>query len=206
MGKWFAVFFLILGFHIASALSCVAADFSADLVDVDDEQVVQKMYVSGQKMRFDAIDDGDEAPESISILRLDTGVFYIITPETNTYLEIPVDKSVTNLEDFNKTMMPEGTVITKESMGSETVGDYTAEKFKVTSTMNMMGQEITMMNYEWIAPEFAPMPIRIQDSEDDSVTEMRNIKIGPVDATLFEVPEGYQRDTEMEEMIKSMNQ
>lgn len=206
MKKQLVAFALAFALSLSAVFLCGAAEFTADLVDVEEELVVQKMYIADQKMRFDAYDDEDENAASISILRLDTGVFYIITPETNTYMEIPVDKSVTNLDEFNKTMMPEGSVITRESMGKEKIGEYEAEKFKVTSTMNMMGQEITMTNYEWVAPEFAPMPVRIQDSEDDSIAEMRNIKVGPVDASLFEVPAGYQRDTEMEEMMKSMSQ
>lgn len=201
---------VLLGFALILSLCAGAAyagDFTADLVEVEDEQVVQKIYVSGQKMRFDVFDDeGSDEAATISILRLDENKYYILTPENKTFIEVPVDKSVTSIDDFNKSMLPEGSDVKKVSKGTETVGGYSAEKFEVTTTINLMGETMTMVNYEWITPEFAPLPIRVQDTEDDTVAEMRNIKAGAVDAAVFEVPEGYEKDTELEEMLKSMQQ
>lgn len=190
---------------LAVLLCCAlttASEFSADLVDAENGEVVQKMYVSGQKLRFDALlgEDGT-GPSAVSIIRLDTGKHYVLLPDTKTYMEIAFDKNVATFEDFNKTMLPEGTLVTRESMGKETIDGREAEKFKVTSTVDLMGEQVTMVNYEWMSPDVDPLPLRFQDTEDDSTFDLRNIAAGPQDASLFEVPGDYNRDAGMEALM-----
>jgi hypothetical protein len=46
------------------------------------------------------------------------------------------------------------------------------------------------------------MPVRTENQ--GVIQEMRNIKPGRPDASLFEIPSGYKRDAQMEQMMKGM--
>ena len=45
-----------------------------------------------------------------------------------------------------------------------------------------------MVHTEWLAPEFAPLPVRTENPQDQSIVEMRNIKTGAQDDALQPVP------------------
>ena len=197
--------FFMLVFFSAAAYAGTIEDYSADMVAVSGDKVVQKMYVTPEKMRFDVYDQTGKL-ETISILRLDQGKMYALQPDSKTYFEIPVDKEFTSLEDLAKGMMGAKFDTSREKQGTEEVNGYEAEKFKVTMNVEIMGQKTTMTHTEWLAPEFAPLPVRTENPQDQSIVEMRNIKTGAQDDALFEIPEGYNKDTSLEEMMKNAGQ
>ena len=184
------------------ALAGTVKEYSADMVDVKTNRVHQKMYVTEQKIRFDSFDERGEL-EGIAILRLDQGLMYALQQD-KTYITVPMDKNITvqRMEDISAAMgiKPD---IQREKQGTETVNGYQAEKFKTTVTINAGSQKIVNTYYEWNASEFA-MPIRLYDTKEDETTEMHNIKIGAPAASVFEIPAGYTRNTQMEEMMKQM--
>ena len=171
-------------------------EYSADMVNVQTNKVQQKIYVADQKMRFDTYNEAGKLA-GISILRQDQGKAYALQ-EDKTYIELPVDKNAKSLED----LAPMGIKpdIKRESMGAEAVNEYKAEKFKVTTTLTVMGQKTVFTHYEWKAPEF-DMPVRLQLQTGETL-EMRNVQTGAPEASVFEMPEGYTRNTQMEEMMK----
>ena len=181
-------------------------EYSADMVDVSSGKTLQKMYVTEQRIRFDGYGE-DGKLEGISIFRIDKGVMYAVQVEGKVYFEIPLDKNVKSIKDFAETgMMGIKPDIKREKEGSETVNGYAAEKFKVTTTVELMGQKNVITHHEWVAPEFDPLPVRAQSEPNGKITEMRNIKEGAPEDSVFEVPEGYQKGPDMTEMMKGAQQ
>jgi hypothetical protein len=152
-------------------------EYSADMVDVKSGKVMQKLAVTPDKIYSESCNAQGQR-EGMAIIRMDQKKMYVIMEGNKSYMEVPFNKAQCSSADLNM-----GAVQTKqEKVGTEAVSGYTADKFKVTATA--MGRTFT--SFQWIAPEFAPMPIR---TESGGVTqEMRNIKTALPDASLFELP------------------
>ena len=184
--------FLILCFALPAFAGSIK-EYSADMVDVKSGKVAQKLAVTPDKIYSESF-NAQGKREAMSIIRMDKKKMYVVMEENKSYMELPFNKDEFSAADFSI-----GAVQTKqEKVGTETVGGYKADKFKVTTTA--MGRTIT--SFQWIAPEFAPMPIRTES--DGAILEMQNIKTACPDASLFELPKGYTRDTQMEQMMNSM--
>jgi hypothetical protein len=131
--------------------------------------------------------------EALSIIRIDQRKMYVFIEQTKSYMELPFNK-----DKFTSSDLSMGVVQAKqEKVGEEIVNGYQADKFKITA--ETMG--ITATSYQWIAPQFE-LPVRTET--EGVVQEMRNIKPGRPDSSLFELPKGYKRDTQMENMMKAM--
>ena len=184
--------FLVLAFAFP-VLAGSVKEYSADMVNVKNGRVMAKLAVAPGKMYSENFDDDGKRAGS-AVIRLDQKKMYVFIEETKSYMELPFDK-----DEFDASSMSMGAVESKqEKVGSETINGYKADKFKVTT--KAMG--MTSTGFQWIAPEFEPMPIRSE--EGGVILEMRNIKTARPDAALFEIPKGYKRDTQMEEMMKGM--
>ena len=168
-------------------------EYTADMVDVSSGKTVQKIAVTPDKIYSETL-SAQGKREAMCILRLDQRKMFIIMEETKTYMEIPFNK-----DRFTASDLAMGMVQSKqEKVGSETVSGYDSDKFRITSAV--MGKTVT--SYQWVAPEFEPMPIRTETN--GKAQEMRNINPGRPSASMFEVPGGYKRDTNMEQMMKGM--
>jgi hypothetical protein len=169
------------------------SEYSADMVDVKSGRVVQKIAVAPDKIYSESL-SAQGRREALAIIRLDQKKMYVFIEATKSYMELPFNKERFTAADLNM-----GMVQTKqEKMGTEKVGDYMADKFMITASV--MG--ISTTAYQWLAPEFDPLPVRIES--DGGVQEMQNIKTGSPDPALFEIPAGYKRDAQMEQMMKGM--
>jgi hypothetical protein len=168
-------------------------EYSADMVDMKSGRVVQKIAVAPDKIYSESLSAQGQR-EALAIIRMDQKKMYVLIEATKSYMELPFNKEQFTAADLNM-----GMVQTKqEKMGSEKVGDYLADKFMVTASV--MGLSTTV--YQWIAPEFDPLPVRIES--DGGVQEMQNIKTGSPAASLFDIPSGYKRDAQMEQMMKGL--
>ena len=184
--------FLVLCLTLPAFAGSIA-EYSADMVDVKSGSVTQKLAVTQDKIYSESF-NAQGKREAIAIIRMDQRKMYILMEATKSYMELPFNK-----EQFSAADLSMGMVQTKqEKVGEETVSGYKADKFKITVTA--MGSTVT--TFQWIAPEFAPMPIRTETN--GVIQEMRNIKTTRPDASLFEVPKDYKRDTQMEQMMKNM--
>ncbi len=204
-GKWGIALVMVL-LSAGLAWAGTVKEYSADMVDVNTGKVVQKLYVTEQKMRVEQVDAGGK-PGGGSIVRLDKKMMYVLQ-ENKTYMEFPLSGNAASMQEAleNMRLMGMKPQITREKQGTETVNGYKAEKVKTTVTLNMGGQKTSVSHLEWQALEFEPMPVRTQNPRDNSLTEMRNIKTGAPSASLFEIPAGYKKDTSMEDMMKQMQQ
>jgi hypothetical protein len=76
-----------------------------------------------------------------------------------------------------------------EPLGSEQVSEYHCDKSRTTVTW----QGITSSTVEWAAKELGGFVVKKLDEKTGETTEYQNIKIGPQDPSLFELPAGYQK-------------
>jgi hypothetical protein len=191
--KFFAAF---TGFALLCALPALAGtvkEYSADMVNVRSGKVMQKLAVTPDKIYSENLDASGKR-EAIAIIRMDQKKMFLFIEETKSYMEIPFNKDQFTAADLKMGMVESK----REKAGEETVSGYKADKYRIT--VKVMG--VTATAHEWLAPEFDPMPIRRE--ADGQTLEMRNIKTGLPDAALFEIPKGYKRDAQMEQMMKGM--
>ena len=177
-GKLFlAVPALFIFLSLPSARASDASEFSADMVSRAEGKTMQmKMYLSEGKVRM-------ETPEAVTIARPDLGVSWVLMSSEKMYLEQPMDPTMA--EKTSKTLPGE---FERTSMGEETVDGEATEKFKV-SFKNSEGEGSI---YQWIRKTDG-LPARVEALDGSWSVDYKNIQTGPQAASLFEVPEGYQK-------------
>ncbi|MFP5212531.1 MAG: DUF4412 domain-containing protein [Acidobacteriota bacterium] len=156
--------------------SCLAAEFSADLViqPKGEEAMKGKIYVKGNKVRHEVTEEGDT---QIMIVRPDKKVTWMVVPEEKMYTEIPYQSDDQAFEEWN----PEKEKKAK-AMGEETIAGFPCKKYETIED----GEK----TYVWVAKKLS-FPIKLENSE--AVMEYKNIKEGSVADSLFELPQGYEK-------------
>jgi len=172
------IFSVSLAVAVFSGTPCVAVEFSADMVIVPkgDEPMKGKIFVKGDKVRQETTEE-DEI--QIMIIRPDKKVTWMITPEEKTYMEMPYQSSDKTFEEWTAEKEKNA-----KFLGEETVSGMPCKKFEVIED-----GEKTLF---WLSKQFA-FPIKVEDSE--VTMEYKNIKLGSLDESLFELPAGYERMT-----------
>lgn len=189
--SWFyqAGVFLIFCF-MSSAVSAQTVEkqlsklrpFSADQIrTVRNKTTTGKVYFTQNAMRIESTDK--KGDEGIQIMRFDKKVMWMLMPTQKMYLEMPWE----NLGEWATWADQQG--VQRESLGSEQVGDYHCDKYRVHVTLD--GKTYTSL--EWDAKELEGLPVKVQDENGTWITEYTSVKLGPQDPSLFEVPEGYQK-------------
>jgi len=165
---------------------CVAAQaifkpFSADHVHTArNKTTTGKVYAIENAMRSEAEDKGKK---SISIIRFDRKVMWVLMPEQKMYLEMPWG------DQAEWAAVAKGAQAQRESLGSEQLGSYHCDKSRVTTTY----QGITGTYIEWAAKELDGFVVKRQDEKGFWSTEYKNVQLGSQDPSLFELPAGYQK-------------
>jgi Domain of unknown function (DUF4412) len=152
------------------------AEFSADIVVVPkgDEPLTGKIFVKGDKVREETT---GEDQTQVMIVRPDKNVTWMITPEEKTYMEMPYRSTDKMFEEW--TAQKEKNA---KFLGEETISGMPCKKYETIED-----EEKTV---SWISRQFS-FPIKIEDS--DETLEYKNIKLGGVDDSLFELPAGYEK-------------
>lgn len=155
--------------------------FSADQTHtVGKKTTTGKVYSNGNAMRIESQDKGKPA---IAIMRFDRKVMWSLVPDQKMYLELPFGGQA------EWASMAEGAQVQKQSLGAEQVGQYNCDKSRVTVTLQ--GKNYTSL--EWTAKELNGFVVKTQDEKGTWSTEYQNIKLGPQDSSLFEVPPDYRK-------------
>jgi len=90
----------------------------------------------------------------------------------------------------------QGAKVDRTALGSEQVGAYHCDKSRVQVTYE--GKQYTSI--EWAAKELNGFVVKRQSEKGDWPTEYQNVKLGPQDPSLFEIPAGLEilnRGTEL---------
>ena len=159
--------------------------YSAEMVEVKSGRVTQKLAVTRDKTYVEIFDPQGRLLAR-GIFRADQGKVYTFNELDKSYVEISFDPDDRDDEEEKR-----------EKTGAETVNGYKADKFRITGRH-------TGDNYEWLTAEFGPKPIRTEHK--GVVEEMRNIRIGEPNASLFDIPAGYTNNAMMQEMMKNLEE
>jgi hypothetical protein len=155
--------------------------FSADEIHAIGKQVTtEKIFVTADAIRTEGEKNGKRV---ISIMRLDKKVIWNLMPDQKMYMELPFMSSA------EVASMAKDAKIEKESLGSEQVGAYHCDKYRVKVTYE--GKVYTSV--EWDAKELNGFAVKKVDEKGAWATEYQNVHLGPQDPSLFEVPAGYQK-------------
>jgi hypothetical protein len=159
-----------------------AFQFSADLVmSASGHSVTGKYYMNGDKMRMEMSMMGQS---SITIARHDKKVSWILMPTQKTYMEVSMAGKAQGPTPFDADADFKYT-----AMGTETVDGHPCKKMKFTVTKN----GTAFSGFHWLATDLKDLPIKWSDEAGTSVMELKNVKLGPAPAELFELPAGYKK-------------
>jgi len=173
--------------------SAAPSEFSADLImKINDKVMASGLQVKGLKSRM-AFDE--EGRKSIQIWRRDRHLAWILNPGDKTYttITLPEDYSgvreTFSLDNIIKTMGgPEA--VTKKLLGQEKVNGYLCDKYSLTPIkQGNYAEQVTV----WVAKELS-LAVRVVGKQGNDMTQndLKNIQIGKVPDSVFELPEGYQ--------------
>jgi len=160
-----------------------ARDFSADVIHTTGKKVTnEKVYSSEKAVR---IEKDEKGKKSISIMRLDRKQLLVLMPDQKSYMDMGTFGQST--ADLVSSM--EGAKVDRQAQGSESVGPYHCDKYRVQTTYE--GHVYT--GIEWDAKELNGFPVKQADEKGSWSKEYQNVKLGPQDPSLFEVPPDYKR-------------
>lgn len=156
-----------------------------------------KMYISMPKMRIDMTNAGQQKSSGpmggkmSMIVDGTTKTMYMLMTDQHMYMEFPTDQNspmtqrMPKFQDMFKGSDPcagrEGTTCKK--LGTETINGRSCDKWEVTEKS---GKTETL----WMDQK---LHFPIKSIVGDITTNYTNIKEGPQDASLFKIPDGYQK-------------
>ena len=159
------------------------AEFSASMMVKDDAKVMPgKIQVSDGKMRQEFV---DERGQTITIVRPDLKVVWVILPRQGSYMEIPL---TTKLPGQFIQIPPQA--LGKRLVGQERVNGYDTEKYEVSVPV---GRGLEKQTY-WVAAKLG-LPIKMECRERQFSLEYKSIREEKVPDRLFNLPPGLKKLT-----------
>jgi len=162
-----------------------AAEFSADLIrSGGGDKMTSKVFIKGDLRREEIMDDGEMGVVNIS--RPDKGVTWNLMPDERMYMEMPLeDMEIGTMEDIEN-LESSGKM---QSLGKETVNGYVCEKRR----FDEKAEGSVIVWYSSKLHSWVKIQIIASGGEGDMVMEYRNIKVGKVPDSKFEIPDGYEK-------------
>jgi len=157
--------------------------FSADQVKVTAGKTsTTKVYSSDKAVR---VEKEEKGRKSITIMHLDQKSVWVLNPDQKTYMDMgglgAASMDLANSVGDSK--------LEREALGSETIGAYHCDKYRVKTTFD--GKVYTMI--EWDAKELGGFAVKQADEKGGWSKEYQNVKLGPQDPSLFELPADYKK-------------
>jgi len=160
-----------------------AGEFSALTLTREREATVPgKIYVKDAKMRQEF---SDEEGRTITILRPDKKVIWVILPQSRIYMEVPLKAGWPG-----QFLQIPPNAREKRLVGNERLSGYDTQKYEVSVPARGGLEKQTF----WVAAKLG-MPIKVVVPARKFSIEYKNIKEGGVADRLFELPPGYQKST-----------
>jgi hypothetical protein len=158
-----------------------AAEFSALMQVTDAGKVVTgKIFVHDGKMRQEF---NDEEGQTITIVRPDKKVVWVVIPRDRAYMELPLKPKLPG--QFIQ-MPPDA--MNKRQVGKDRLQGYDTEKYEIAVRDGSGLEQQTF----WLAPKLG-VPVKMECRARQFCLEYKAIKEGKVADRLFEVPPGYQK-------------
>jgi len=170
-----------------------SSGFSADQVMTQGSQRYQmKVYMRENAFRMEMEQQGQRM---ITIMRPDRNVVWTVLPDQRMYMEFPVGGAMGGRQmpgqqgGFADVMRESGGDAEIEMLGLEQVSGYRCQKFRFRTR----NKGETYTGIVWSALALNGFPVKMMEEKSGAVVEYQNIRIGPPDAALFEVPPGYRK-------------
>ena len=161
----------------------IAADFSADIVHKENDEIVHgRFFQSGERYRMELKQDG----EDISVI-VDpgTGTTHVLVHSQKIFVTMKSSGMQSVMNNAFEAYKLSRELYESREAGTESIAGYKCDKIEVS------GQGTLMMT-AWVSRELG-MPLKIVAvAVADREVELANIEEGPVDASLFEIPSGYK--------------
>jgi hypothetical protein len=159
----------------------LAAEFSASMLVKDDAKIMPgTIQVSNGKMRQEFT---DARGQTITIIRPDLKVVWVILPLQGSYVEIPLTAKLPG----QFIQIPPGAV-GKRLVGPERLNGYDTEKYEVSVPV---GRGMEKQTY-WVAPKLG-LPIKMESRERRFSLEYKSIREEKVPDRRFNLPLGVKK-------------
>ncbi len=169
----------------------------------DNQTVLMRFAVSERRMRneIDMTKMGNVPPGDLAAMKqmgMDQLVILALPEKSASYLVFPNLKSYCDTPTSGKGI-PEGK-LEKTPLGNDTVEKHACTKSKLTFT-DKDGK--TAEALVWEAPDLKNFPVQYQTVENGqtTTTTFTDIKTEKPEASLFELPQGYKKYGNMQEMM-----
>lgn len=157
------------------------AEFAGQtLTRVRGVNVLGRIFVKDKKLRQEL---NDEKGQTITILRLDKKVVWVILPWERTYMEEPLKSTWPG--QFIQIPLD---AKRKRLVGNERVLGYDAQKYEVLVPVKRGLEKQTF----WVAAKLG-VPIKVVIPSRNFSMEYRNISERGIADRLFEIPKGYKK-------------
>lgn len=171
------------------------AEYSADKVtQTESVTFEQHVYYTPTKERTEMHGSGKNADQMpIQILRKDNKVMWQVMPSQKMYMEYSLDRPAPN------TMKKEPADMTKWDFEETVVGEEVMEGVNVTKykTIATSTDGKKFGGFSWRTKEGIPLKVDLLYKQGEEkhrmTTELHNLKIGPQDPQLFEIPADYTK-------------
>ncbi len=133
--------------------------------------------------------------KSVSIIRPDKKLTYMVFPNMKAYAEIVMtDRQAADMLDDSK--------IAKTSMGKEKVDGHDCEKNKMTVTSSTGDKHDVIV---WNASDMKNFPVKMEMTEGGNTVTMKytNVKLEKPDAKLFDAPAGLTKYSSLQSMMQT---
>ena len=173
--------FLILPLLVLLASAAAAAQFSAQMLIKDGDKLLPaRIFVQDGKLRQEF---SDAEGQTVTIVRPDKKVVWIIIPWERAYTELPFRGKLPG--QFIQ-IPPDA--LSKRLVGKDTVNGYETEKYEV-SVRSRGGPEHQTI---WLAPKLGT-PVKMIAKERNFSIEYKSIKEAAQPDRLFDLPPGYKK-------------
>lgn len=183
-----AVLFLAASFclHAAPPPVELPRQYSAEIEStVAGQTSVMKLWIDGNKHRMEVTGSGMDA---IVITRGDRKVTYTLMPAQKQYMELPM--STDQVTKSDPTAIDPGAKW--ESLGTETVNGKLCDKYRVTTDKGENLKKIVSLLY-FDAATKEPVQVIVGEGAEAVLVKYKKFQSGSPDASLFEVPAGYEK-------------
>jgi len=180
--RGFKLGLLLIGLVLFAGTSLAAGlpEFSAkNIVTTKSQKIISKVNFSTDKWRIETQVSGRT---SISIMRADKKVMWMLMPEQKMYVET----KMTEKQTLGKTEKMAGEV-SRKKVGREKINGITCDKYLITYMANDKKESV----YQWISGDKIPMKTAAIDGSWSS--EYTDLKKGKQVSALFEIPAGYKK-------------
>jgi outer membrane lipoprotein-sorting protein len=162
----------------------LGAEFTARLVVKDGDKTISgKLSVKGDNLRQEFMDRNGH---SITIVRRDKKLVWVVLPREKVYVELPLEGKLPG----QFLQLPPDARHTRR-LGAETVNGYDTVRYQLTVPGGAAGAIIQIY---WVSEQLGT-PLKMECKEKNLSVEYQDINEGQVADNLFEPPAGFKKVT-----------